>query len=116
MAQQNNEHPLARQGSNKEHLLAQQDLNQHQFVRSKNVGTVLKIHEEFAKTQTVPSMPLGARLDMSSGPVSKRQRRRRNKALKKLELRTVATNVIGAIERALSKDERQKQIKSPVFV
>ena len=76
----------------------------------------MKIHEEFAKTQTVPSMPLGARLDMSSGPVSKRQRRRRNKALKKLELRTVAINVIGAIERALSKDEPQKQVESPVFV
>ncbi|CAL5431262.1 unnamed protein product [Camellia sinensis] len=97
LARQNKEHPLARQGSNKEHLLAQRDLNQHQL-------------------QTVPSMPLGAQLDMSSGPVSKRQRRRRNKALKKLELRTVATNVIGAIERALSKDEPQKQIESPVFI
>lgn len=28
----------------------------------------------------------------------------------------MATNVIGAIERALSKDEPQKQIESPVFV
>ncbi|CAL5425633.1 unnamed protein product [Camellia sinensis] len=116
LARQNKEHPLARQGSNKEHLLTQRDLNQHQLTRSKNVWTVLKIHEEFTKAQTVPSMPLGARLDMSSGPVSKRQRRRRNKALKKLELRTVATNVIRAIERALSKNEPKKQIESPVFV
>ncbi|CAL5430431.1 unnamed protein product [Camellia sinensis] len=125
LARQNKEHPLARQGSNekhplarqnKEHLLAQRDLNQHQLTRSKNEGTVLKIHEKLTKAQAVPSMPLGARLDMSSGPVSKRQRRRRNKALKKLELRTVAINVIGAIERALSKDEPQKQIESPVFV
>ncbi|KAF5952229.1 hypothetical protein HYC85_010173 [Camellia sinensis] len=90
LARQNKEHSLARQGSNKEHLLAQRDLNQHQLIRSKNVGIV---HEEFAETQTVPSIPLWARLDMSSAPVSKRQRRRRNKALKKLELRTVATNL-----------------------
>ncbi|CAL5428837.1 unnamed protein product [Camellia sinensis] len=114
LAQQNKKHPLAQQ--NKKHPLAQRDLNQHQLTHSKNVGTVLKIHEEFAKAQTVPSMPLGAQLDMPFGPVSKRQRRRRNKALKKLELRTVATNVIGAIERALLKDEPQKQIESPIFV
>ncbi|KAG5528412.1 hypothetical protein RHGRI_029177 [Rhododendron griersonianum] len=62
----------------------------------RNATAIIKIQE----TQAFSSMPVGIRPETPI-KASKRQRQRRNKTLKKGEQKSVAANVMGAIEKAL---------------